>query len=130
MASLLRRPWKQIKLLYGRKVHPSELSGISLIADLQIPAIGILHVEALEVLADHVRPRPEAAALEFSYGVSDYRRSTAFYRDLMGWEIKGDNRRSQCSMKIGNRGGIIIRNNLRAAGVIDHVSWGIEPWET
>jgi catechol 2,3-dioxygenase-like lactoylglutathione lyase family enzyme len=65
-----------------------------------------------------------------SYGVSDYRRSTAFYRDLMGWEIKTDNRRSQCSMKIGTIGGIIIRNNVRAAGVIDHVSWGIEPWDT
>src|SRR5579863_8983246 len=35
-----------------------------------------------------------------SYAVSDYRRSTAFYRDLMGWEIKNDNGRSQCSMKI------------------------------
>jgi catechol 2,3-dioxygenase-like lactoylglutathione lyase family enzyme len=65
-----------------------------------------------------------------SYGVSDYQRSTAFYRDLMGWEIKTDNRRSQCSMKIGNVGGVIIRNNVRAAGVIDHVSWGIEPWDT
>jgi catechol 2,3-dioxygenase-like lactoylglutathione lyase family enzyme len=65
-----------------------------------------------------------------SYGVSDYRRSTAFYRDLMGWEVKSDNGRSQCSMKIGNIGGIIIRNNLRSAGVIDHVSWGIEPWDT
>jgi catechol 2,3-dioxygenase-like lactoylglutathione lyase family enzyme len=65
-----------------------------------------------------------------SYGVSDYRRSTAFYRDLMGWQIKTDNHRSQCSMTIGNIGGIIIRNNRRAAGVIDHVAWGIEPWDT
>ena len=31
-----------------------------------------------------------------SYAVSDYRRSTAFYRDLMGWEIKKDNGTNQC----------------------------------
>jgi catechol 2,3-dioxygenase-like lactoylglutathione lyase family enzyme len=81
-----------------------------------------------------------------SYSVSDYRKSTAFYRDLMGWEIRHDNGRNQCSMNIGSVGGIIIRNNRRAAGddggsaarggqpritgVIDHVSWGIEPWDT
>ena len=71
-----------------------------------------------------------------SYGVADYRRSTAFYRDLMGWQIKTDNRQSQCSMTIGNVGGIIIRNNgrtpapRRITGVIDHISWGIEPWDT
>lgn len=45
-----------------------------------------------------------------SYAVSDYRRSTAFYRDLMGWEIIHDDGQKQCSMKIGNVGGIIIRN--------------------
>jgi catechol 2,3-dioxygenase-like lactoylglutathione lyase family enzyme len=71
-----------------------------------------------------------------SYSVSDYRKSTAFYRDLMGWQIKNDNGRNQCSMSIGNIGGIIVRNNgqapgqRRITGVIDHVSWGIEPWDT
>ena len=85
-----------------------------------------------------------------SYAVSDYRRSTAFYRDLMGWEIKKDNGTNQCSMKIGNIGGIIIRNSRQPAanstpvapaasaapapapitGVINHISWGIEPWDT
>ena len=77
-----------------------------------------------------------------SYVVSDYRRSTAFYRDLMGWEIIHDDGQKQCSMKAGNVGGIIIRNRAgyqglegdanRASisGVIDHVSWGIEPWDT
>ena len=85
-----------------------------------------------------------------SYAVTDYRKSTAFYRDLMGWEIKKDNGTNQCSMKIGNIGGIIIRNNRQAAaasapaangaasasaaapitGVINHVSWGVEPWDT
>ena len=86
-----------------------------------------------------------------SYAVSDYRRSTAFYRDLMGWEIKNDNGTNQCTMKIGNIGGIIVRNGRQPAvnaqpaatgqpaaaapapaitGVINHVSWGVAPWDT
>jgi len=82
-----------------------------------------------------------------SYAVADYRKSTVFYRDLMGWEINRDNGTNQCSMKIGNIGGIIIRNSRQPAanaapaasgppaqppitGVINHVSWGVEPWDT
>ena len=77
-----------------------------------------------------------------SYVVSDYRRSTAFYRDLMGWEIIHDDGQKQCSMKVGNAGGIIIRNRAgyealkgesnppSITGLIDHVSWGVEPWDT
>src|SRR5581483_5585624 len=90
-----------------------------------------------------------------SYAVSDYRRSTAFYRDLMGWEIRNDDGQRQCTLRIGDIGEIIIRNNRQAGqaagsaqpapaaaaapggggasgrppltGVINHVSWGIEP---
>lgn len=91
-----------------------------------------------------------------SYAVTDYRKSTAFYRDLMGWEIKNDNDQNQCTMKIGDIGEIIIRNNRQAAaaapsenaappaaapsggrgnrppvtGVINHISWGVQPWDT
>ena len=87
-----------------------------------------------------------------TYAVADYRKSTAFYRDLMGWEIRNDNGTSQCTLKIGNVGEIIIRNRRPPAadatpaagsgaqpaqtgrvpltGVINHVSWGIEPWST
>jgi catechol 2,3-dioxygenase-like lactoylglutathione lyase family enzyme len=77
-----------------------------------------------------------------SYAVSDYRRSTAFYRDLMGWEIIHDDGQKQCSMKVGNVGGIIIRNRAGYAGaaggtdrptitgLIDHISWGVDPWDT
>ncbi|MGH9675508.1 MAG: VOC family protein, partial [Candidatus Acidiferrum sp.] len=77
-----------------------------------------------------------------SYTVSDYRRSTAFYRDLMGWEMLHDDLQKQCTMKAGNAGGIIVRNRAGYAGVaeatkqpaitglIDHISWGIEPWDT
>jgi catechol 2,3-dioxygenase-like lactoylglutathione lyase family enzyme len=47
--------------------------------------------------------------------VSDYRRSTAFYRDLMGWEIRNDNGNNQATLKIGDLGGIIIRNRREPA---------------
>jgi catechol 2,3-dioxygenase-like lactoylglutathione lyase family enzyme len=101
-----------------------------------------------------------------SYAVSDYRKSTAFYRDLMGWEIKNDNGTSQCTLKIGDIGEIIIRNRREPGagtqssaptgqaastsqtgtaggsgqqaqgtrppltGVINHISWGVQPWNT
>jgi catechol 2,3-dioxygenase-like lactoylglutathione lyase family enzyme len=92
-----------------------------------------------------------------SYAVSDYRKSTAFYRDLMGWEIKNDEGTRQCTLKIGDIGEIIIRNrrepganaqsgqsaangqpagaqqaqaNRPLTGVINHISWGVQPWDT
>ena len=99
-----------------------------------------------------------------SFQVSDYRRSAAFYRDLMGWTIRNDNGTSQATMNINGLGGIIIRNgrapNTQAAagaaqpaaggtaapaagaqgsgrgnrppltGVINHISWGVQPWDT
>jgi catechol 2,3-dioxygenase-like lactoylglutathione lyase family enzyme len=102
-----------------------------------------------------------------SYAVSDYRRSAAFYRDLMGWEIKHDEGSRQATLKIGDIGEIIIRNNRQGGdaaaatsgastpaanaatnttagggqrgnaqprppltGVINHVSWGVSPWDT
>ncbi len=88
-----------------------------------------------------------------SYAVSDYRRSAAFYRDLMGWEIKQDQGERQATLKIGDIGEIIIRNgrqpDVAAAsaapagggqrggqprppltGVINHISWGVQPWDT
>jgi catechol 2,3-dioxygenase-like lactoylglutathione lyase family enzyme len=79
-----------------------------------------------------------------SYAVTDYRKSTAFYRDLMGWEIRNDDGKQQCTMKIGDIGEIIIRNRREpggnaapgqsaappVTGVINHVSYGISPWNT
>ena len=99
-----------------------------------------------------------------SYSVSDYRRSTAFYRDLMGWEVKNDNGNNQCTLNINGLGEIIIRNRREPGataaattsgappagangapagasgrgqgnrppltGVINHVSWGVQPWDT
>jgi len=99
-----------------------------------------------------------------SFQVSDYRRSTAFYRDLMGWTIRNDNGTNQATLNINGLGGIIIRNgrapNAEAGrgpqagtsappasaaaaaslssrgnrppltGVINHISWGVQPWNT
>ena len=86
-----------------------------------------------------------------SYSVADYKRSADFYADLMGWEVRNDNGTSQASLNINNIGGIIIRNGRQRAnaepaesgargrgrsgrprptGVINHISWGVEPWDT
>ena len=85
-----------------------------------------------------------------SYAVSDYKKSTAFYTNLMGWEVQNDNGTNQATLEIGDVGGIIIRNARRPAGegapaaaaqpgqpprppltgVINHISYGIEPWDT
>jgi len=89
-----------------------------------------------------------------SYQVADYKRSTEFYTDLMGWKVLKDTG-TQADIDINGIGGIIIRNGRRPAdaagadsatrgaganmaqpsrppitGVINHVSWGIEPWDT
>lgn len=87
-----------------------------------------------------------------SYAVSDYKRSADFYASLMGWEIANDNGKNQATLKIGSVGEIIIRNARTPAaaaptapaggaaataserppltGVINHISWGVEPWDT
>jgi len=84
-----------------------------------------------------------------SYAVSDYKKSAAFYSSLMGWEVANDNGTNQATLRIGDVGEIIIRNARRPAdgtgqapaaapqgdrppvtGVINHISWGIEPWDT
>jgi len=105
-----------------------------------------------------------------SYQVSDYKRSTEFYTELMGWKVLKDTG-TQADIDINGIGGIIIRNGRSAdaagartgqpnaqpatppragadsatrgagstmaqpsrppiTGVINHVSWGIEPWDT
>lgn len=69
-----------------------------------------------------------------SLRVSDYKKSADFYTRLMGWKMKEDTG-SQAVLDINGIGGIIIRNGARSAtgdvtGVIDHISWGVEPWDT
>lgn len=81
-----------------------------------------------------------------SYAVSDYKKSAAFYTDLMGWKVRSDNGTSQATLDIGNFGSIIIRNGRQPyatpaaagaaparppiTGVINHISYGVEPWDT
>jgi len=90
-----------------------------------------------------------------SFQVSDYKKSVDFYTDLMGWKVLNDTG-TQAAIDINGIGGIIIRNRrppadagagarpdsaTGAAGatvaqpspvtaVVDHISWGIEPWDT
>lgn len=88
-----------------------------------------------------------------SYAVTDYKRSAAFYSSLMGWEVRNDNGQNQATLNIGDIGQIIIRNRRAPAsdaapvaaagtngsqsqprpaptGVINHISFGVTPWDT
>jgi catechol 2,3-dioxygenase-like lactoylglutathione lyase family enzyme len=79
-----------------------------------------------------------------SFAVADYKRSAAFYRDLMGWEIRDDTGTNQATLDINGLGEMIVRNAKPPAanpqpsqpgrppltGVINHISWGVQPWNT
>jgi len=89
-----------------------------------------------------------------SYAVTDYKRTVAFYQALLGWKprsLAGN----QAMTDIGDVGGIIIRNGnngggrgrggggadsagrgaaptpppARTGSLINHISFGIEPWD-
>ena len=75
-----------------------------------------------------------------SFGATNYKASVSFYANLLGWAPTYDEG-SQNELMIGDVGDIIIRggNPLdptfgqrpgRAAGRIDHISFGISPWDT
>ena len=88
-------------------------------------------------------PHPPGAAWKtvwldhISFQVADYRRSATFYSSLMGWRVTEDTG-SEAVLDINGRGGIIIRNfpkgerppTTGATAVVDHISWGVEPWDT
>jgi len=78
----------------------------------------------------------------FSFNSADYKKSASFYRNLLGWGETYDEG-SQHELMIGDAGDIIIRggNSLVADGGknsgrgsggprIDHISFGIAPWDT
>jgi catechol 2,3-dioxygenase-like lactoylglutathione lyase family enzyme len=76
----------------------------------------------------------------FSYGAADYKASVSFYVQLLGWGMTYDEG-SQNELMMGDVGNTIIRggNRLdpafgqgaaRRAGAIDHISFGISPWNT
>ncbi|HMF94439.1 MAG TPA: VOC family protein [Vicinamibacterales bacterium] len=75
-----------------------------------------------------------------SFGASDYKKSTSFYCNLLGWKGTYDEG-SQNECLIGEIGDIIIRGgnpldpNFGKGGGrsrlgIDHISFGIQPWDT
>jgi catechol 2,3-dioxygenase-like lactoylglutathione lyase family enzyme len=76
----------------------------------------------------------------FSFGATDYKKSASFYTNLLGWTPTYDEG-SQNELMIGDVGDVIVRggNPLdpdfgkapRRRGVgIDHISFGIAPWDT
>lgn len=74
----------------------------------------------------------------FSFNVANYKASASFYTNLLGWGPTYDEG-SQNELMIGDVGEIIIRggNPLNPgqapnprAGQIDHISFGISPWNT
>jgi catechol 2,3-dioxygenase-like lactoylglutathione lyase family enzyme len=76
----------------------------------------------------------------FSFGASDYKKSVSFYTNLLGWKGTYDEG-SQNELMMGDVGNIIIRGgnskdpnfgqngNVRERR-IDHISFGIAPWDT
>jgi catechol 2,3-dioxygenase-like lactoylglutathione lyase family enzyme len=75
-----------------------------------------------------------------SYGVANYKASASFYANLLGWGPTYDEG-SQNELMIGDVGDAIIRGGnpldpafgqapARRAGRIDHISFGISPWDT
>jgi catechol 2,3-dioxygenase-like lactoylglutathione lyase family enzyme len=101
------------------------------------------------------RPAPSAATApfaptgwktvwldHFSYNAADYKKSTSFYTNLLGWkESYDEGSQNECLM--GEVGDIIIRGGnplapdfattssaRRERARIDHISFGIAPWDT
>ena len=77
----------------------------------------------------------------FSFNASNYKESSSFYTNLLGWAPTYDEG-SQNELLMGDVGDIIVRGGnpldpnfgktpaRRAAGQIDHISFGIAPWDT
>ena len=75
-----------------------------------------------------------------SFGATNYKASVSFYVNLLGWGPTYDEG-SQNELMIGDVGDIIVRGgnpldpnfgqaNARVGGRIDHISFGISPWDT
>jgi catechol 2,3-dioxygenase-like lactoylglutathione lyase family enzyme len=76
----------------------------------------------------------------FSFGATDYKKSVSFYTNLLGWKETYDEG-SQNELMMGDVGDIIIRggnskdpnfgqNGTARERRIDHISFGISPWDT
>ncbi|MGD9905147.1 MAG: VOC family protein [Vicinamibacterales bacterium] len=118
----------------GRMNRRQLIKHLAMVAAVAAPAATVAQSPAAKapwktVHLDHI-----------SYSVTDYKRSAAFYSSLMGWDVVNDNGSNQATLRIGEVGEIIIRNARPAAaaaparppvtGVINHISYGIAPWDT
>jgi catechol 2,3-dioxygenase-like lactoylglutathione lyase family enzyme len=76
----------------------------------------------------------------FSFNVTDYKKSATFYTNLLGWKPTYDEG-SQNELMMGDVGDIIVRGGnplypefgkapRRRGTGIDHISFGIAPWDT
>lgn len=75
----------------------------------------------------------------FSYNAANYKKTASFYENLLGWKATYDEG-SQNEMLMGDAGDVIIRGgNANAPDFqetpsrrprIDHISFGITPWDT
>ena len=75
----------------------------------------------------------------FSFGSGNYKQSASFYSNLLGWKGTYDEG-SQHELMIGDIGDILIRGpnpsepgfaaKPRRVAKIDHISFGISPWDT
>ncbi len=70
------------------------------------------------------------AVNHLSYNVKDYKKTAAFYQDLMGMTPSHDNNKTQCFLEFGNSF-VVARNarDGRAPGTIDHVAYTIDTWD-
>ena len=128
----------------GKMTRRQLIQSLALVASAAAPVATVGAQTASTIPAATAPPAFKTVWLDhISYAVTDYRKSTAFYRDLMGWEVRNDNGKNQCTMKIGDIGEIIIRNRREPdaaapaqtppapiTGVINHVSYGIDNWNT
>lgn len=64
-----------------------------------------------------------------SYQVENYKISASFYANLLGWKETYDEG-SQHELMIGDLGDIILRGGKPNNAHIDHISFGISPWDT
>jgi catechol 2,3-dioxygenase-like lactoylglutathione lyase family enzyme len=70
------------------------------------------------------------AVNHLSYNVKDYKKTAAFYADLLGMKTSHDNGKTQCFMEFGNS--FVVARNARegrAPGTIDHVAYTIDTWD-
>lgn len=116
-------------------------TALSSAAPLALPAAApVAAVPWKTVWLDHI-----------SFSCTDYKRSADFYTDLMGWTpVPGSDSGHQVMLNIGDIGTIIVRNGRNSStaspapeangrggaprppvnAVIDHIAFGIQPWDT